>query len=393
MFGSVGRRGRECKLRQLKVAASALTVLVVVAAGCGTSTASGGASTSTSRSPALTAAQIEAGAGHACVVGGSGTPHVTWPQVANPIISYSNAGAKDEAVIWAGGRWHMLFSYMTHSASDPGGVRWNIATATSTDMVHWSAPDPWPAQIGVVGVASPDIVREPSGEYVVTYQSNAGPTTSTQDKLFYRTSSDLVHWSTPKTLARNLAPGPADRQIDPALAFTGHGLILGFKASVGSSTAQEFEIAASYSGSLTGPWVLLGQPNVSVYQNTVENYEFVHAAGHWQLIATTNLLDQPWIFQLTGNPTTPTAWLKWGRGRQLIVPSQAWNSGPGISSVGFEHANSAFLCNARATDGYYYLLYAGSTELTQFGGWGHARIGIARSRDLVHWEAAPGRSG
>ncbi len=386
--------------------AAAVAVLVVVTAGCGTSTPSGtsgpsgatgatGASgATTSRSPSLTTTQIEAGADHACVISsGSTAPRVAWSQMSNPILSYPDAGAKDEAIIWAGGEWHMLFSYMTHDAADPGGVKWNIATATSSDMVHWSPPDPWPAQVGVVGVASPDIVREPSGLYVVTYQSNAGPETSTQDKLFYRTSPDLVHWSTPEPLARNLAPGPSDRQIDPALAFTGHGVVLGFKASSGSSTVQAFEVAASYSGSLTGPWVLLGQPNISVYQNTVENYEFVWAAGHWRLIATTNILDQPWIFTLTGDPATPKGWLEWGQGRQLLVPSQAWNSGPGISSVGYEHANSAFLCNAHTADGYYYLLYAGSSELTQFGGWGHARIGIARSKDLVHWEAPADRTG
>ena len=36
--------------------------------------------------------------------------------------------------------------------------------------------------------------------------------------------------------------------------------------------------------------------------------------------------------------------------------------------------------------GYYYVTYAGSSELTRFGGWGHAEIGIARSTDLVHWQ-------
>jgi len=71
------------------------------------------------------------------------------------------------------------------------------------------------------------------------------------------------------------------------------------------------------------------------------------------------------------------------------VPGQAWDSGPGISSVGYEHANSVFVCDARAADGYYYITYSGSDELTQFGGWGHAEIGIARSTDLVHW-STPG---
>ena len=31
-----------------------------------------------------------------------------------------------------------------------------------------------------------------------------------------------------------------------------------------------------------------------------------------------------------------------------------------------------------------------STELTRYGGWGHARIGLARSNDLVHREVPPG---
>ena len=83
----------------------------------------------------------------------------------------------------------------------------------------------------------------------------------------------------------------------------------------------------------------------------------------------------------------------------LVIPGQSWDTGPGISSVGFEHANSVYLCDARTdattggpggsppgAHGYYYVTYAGSDELTHFGGWGHAEIGIARSTDLVHWQ-------
>jgi hypothetical protein len=33
--------------------------------------------------------------------------------------------------------------------------------------------------------------------------------------------------------------------------------------------------------------------------------------------------------------------------------------------------------------------YAGSTDLTRVGGWGHARIGLARSTDLVNWQVPP----
>lgn len=69
----------------------------------------------------------------------------------------------------------------------------------------------------------------------------------------------------------------------------------------------------------------------------------------------------------------------------LDIPGQTWDSGPGLSSVDYEHANSVYLCDAHAADGEYYVTYSGSNELTSFGGWGHATIGIARSTDLVHW--------
>ena len=70
----------------------------------------------------------------------------------------------------------------------------------------------------------------------------------------------------------------------------------------------------------------------------------------------------------------------------LVIPGQSWDSGHGLSSVDYEHANSVYLCDAHAADGEYYVTYSGSDELTHFGGWGHAKIGIARSTDLVHWQ-------
>ena len=63
------------------------------------------------------------------------------------------------------------------------------------------------------------------------------------------------------------------------------------------------------------------------------------------LVATSNALDQPFIFALgPGDPTSPPTWLHWSEGQELLVPNQTFNSGQGVSSVGYEHANSAFLC-------------------------------------------------
>jgi hypothetical protein len=193
----------------------------------------------------------------------------------------------------------------------------------------------------------------------------------------------------PHPLAQSLVPSPEDRMIDGALVFTGHQVLLGFKYS-SPSQPSVFEMARSTTGSLQGPWQLVGRPDITVNGDTIENYEFLTLAGRWRLVATSNTLDQPWIFTLAGDPGTAAGWLHWRGGYQLDIPSEAFNSGAGISSVGFEHANSAFVCDATSLPGhFYYAVYAGSTELTRFGGWGQARIGVARSTDLVHWSVPP----
>ena len=352
-----------------------------------------GASPSASAaSQRLTADQLTAGASHACVPAGGRAPTVDWSALHDPVLAATAGGVKDEAAVWAGGHWHLLFSYVSYDPSGPGGIRWDIAAATSTDMVHWSAVDPWPPQPGVSGVASPDIVRQPSGTYLVTYQSDPGalPPSSENSRLYYRTSADLRHWSAPRALAHSLAPAPTDRMIDGALVYTGHQLLLGFKYS-SPSQPDVFEVARSASGGPQGPWTVVGRPDITVEGGTVENYEFVRVAGLWRLMATSNNLDQPWLFTLSGNPDRARGWLSWSPGRQLDIPAQPFDTGSGLSSVGFEHANSAFLCDAGGRPGHFvYLFYAGSDELTQFDGWGHAEIGVARSTDLVHWQVPPG---
>ncbi|MHB8497466.1 MAG: glycoside hydrolase family protein [Acidimicrobiales bacterium] len=373
-----------------------IAVVALVVTGCGTATSS--PASSGAISPPLTHAAVLAGAGRSCVVPGSGPPKVAWSELENPILSSPIAGVKDEAIIWAGGLWHMLFGYVTNDPSSPGGVRWQVGTAVSTDLAHWSKPTFWPSQPGVIGAGGPDVARSPNGTFVVAF-GTAGGTNGTANKSFYRTSTNLETWSAAYPLAPNMAPNPRDPMIDPVVAFTGHGAVLGFKVGssqfpVASNTSgQAFEIAWSPSGSLHGPWISVGRPNIAIYGDTVEDTELFTVGGRWHLLAMSNTLDQPWLFTLSGNPSVPSGWLSWSDGRRLHVPRESWNSGPGLSSIGFQHANSAFLCNARASDGYYYLFYSGSKELTQFDGVGHAKIGVARSTDLVHWQVPPAGAG
>lgn len=310
-------------------------------------------------------AAVAPGQDHECIVG---TPPrvIDWAALRNPIQSFAHVGVKDQALQWSGGAWHMLYSAMTEGGS-PAAVHFSVAISSSANLRGWTSP-----RVIARNGASPDIVRDPAGRFIVTYQTPSG--------LEYRTSSgaSLRSWSP----AHALAHGLAGRMIDGALAFTGHGVILGFKAG---TVSQHFEIA--WAPSLGGRFRLVGRPDIVVYHDTVENYEFVSTGGVWRLVATSNTLDQPFLFTLgPGDPSVASTWLDWVDGRQLIVPSQPFDSGPGVSSVDYEHANSAYLCVG--PHGEDYLTYAGSTELTRFGGWGHARIGIARSQNLINWQAA-----
>ncbi len=229
-------------------------------------------------------------------------------------------------------------------------------------------------------------MQAPDGTSVATYQSNPGDVGGAA-KLSYRTSTDLQHWSEPKPLARSLHPAAGDRMIDGALAYAAGGLILGYKYGLADGDQkQAFEIAFSPSGSLDGPWTFVGRPAISVFGDTLENYEFLQIDGRWHLVATTNVLDRPYFATLAGSPDSPQGWLHWSDGRVLDIPEEAWNHGAGVSSVTHEVANAIYLCDARALDGHFYAFYAGSDELTAFDGWGHAKIGVARSTDLVHWE-------
>jgi hypothetical protein len=315
----------------------------------------------------VSGAKVAPGHDHDCIVGPP-PRRIDWADLRNPVLSFLTVGVKDQALQWSDGAWHMLFSDMTKTAAPPY-VRFEVAVVQSPDLRRWSAP-----RVIAPNAASPDIVRDPDGTFIVTYQTPHG--------LEYRTSSSasLTSWSRPHPLA----PGLAGRMIDAALAFTGRGVILGFKAG---TTSQHFEIA--WAPSLAKPFRLVGRPDIVVYGDTVENYEFLTLGGAWHLVATSNTLDQPFIFTLgPGDPTSPSTWLHWSDGRELVVPNQAFDSGSGISSVGYEHANSAFLCVGRGGEDY--LTYAGSTELSSYGGWGHARIGMARSSDLVDWQVPPG---
>lgn len=345
---------------------AAVILLPATLTGCSSGAGSRGSATATTTPSTTTKATTVPAA----------VPPVDWSQLRNPIVTSVDHAVKDAALVAVDGKWFASFS-----AVDARGA-WRIGIEHSSDLRTWSPMTFMPHDAAVEGEASPDVVRAPNGEYVITYQSYVHDVRGGLAKLYYRTTTDFTRFSPAHPLLRPELAAPTDRLIDPALAWTPAGLVLGFKT--GADTPA-FEIARSPSGSLDGPWQIIGAPDIRVFGDTIENYQFVRIDGRWKLLATSNQLDRPFLFDLAGDPKRPRGWLHWSKGRQLEVPQEAFNPGSGITGSTFEHANCAFLIDLRARDGHFYLLYEDSPEKSSFGGEGPGVLAIARSSDLVHW--------
>jgi hypothetical protein len=368
--------------------AGVLAAVTGTLAGCGGSGSPKAATPATTRPATVSPASVSPTAaftgGQGCLGPGSGRAVIAWSKLHNPIFTSAASSAKDEVVHLFGGRWYLLFSSAAEvpGAASGSPAHWSIGAASSRDLSAFSPLSLWPDQPGTQGLASPDITQLPDGRFVVTYTSYPRETNG-EAKIYYRSSADLVTWSAPRPLGP--VRMPTERVIDPALAFLPRGVMLGYKIDLPGGR-QAFEVAFSPSGSLDGPWTIVGRPNISLYGDTVENYQFLRIDGQWRLTASSNQLDQPWLFALGGPPEDPASWLRWTGGYELNIPDEPWESAPGQTGATHEHANSAYLCDDRPLDGHFYLLFSGTTELTSYGGTGHNSIGIARTTDLIHWE-------
>jgi hypothetical protein len=308
---------------------------------------------------------------HECVPGtkrGRGDAKVAWKQLENPVFALDHM-TKDQSLRLVDGQWHLFFS--ERLLNDDESTR--TGHWVSTDFKEWSPAEPrrlW---------GSPDITRAADGNYVLSHQL-PHPTIPDVSRISYATAPDPSGpWSESVEFVPELFPG--ERIIDAAVAHTGDGLYLMFKRGLHESIEQDMHVIRSAGGSLAGPWEYLGMPDLPLS----ENFQFLVVDGKWHLLATRIPQHQPLLFRLKGDPTEPESWLRWKQVREFKIPDEDWNTG---RNPGFDHevANSSYLCDARELDGYWYLVYAGSTELETFDGRGHAKLGVARSKDLRKWE-------
>jgi len=322
---------------------------------------------------------------------GSAFP-IPWEALSNPVLADPDIPLKDPCVVYDRGFFHIFTSG---------------ASYRTRDFRTYEGPFP--------GYGSPDITRAADGRFVLVYQTrdtaNPGPDPRVDPespdnlhrRLCFRISRDLETWSEERELYPSLPP---DRHIDGALAYDSQCgcYYLGFKTGV---TIQQFRVARSQGPELDGNWIgpvkayagegCLLDKLFPILGDTItrwaENYQFLRIDGRWRMIATARdprrPIDfgymeshEPFVYELRGEGRTLEEWTDWVGKRQLEVPREEWNS--------LMHANSAYLCDWRGHDGYFYLFYAGTNQPTEDGR-GHGRIGVVRSRDLVDWKL-PGQT-
>ncbi|HEY4379296.1 MAG TPA: family 43 glycosylhydrolase [Acidobacteriaceae bacterium] len=315
-------------------------------------------------------------------------PLIDWQGLRNPVLSYPDWSIKDSAMAYRAGTFYIFFSAFY---SERGQVRSHVVEVSTRDFKHYSQPifnfdgeeDGW------MGMCSPDVQRL-RGKYVMTFNS-WGDKPGKPNQLFYMTSDDLLHWTPRKTLGLNLTKIGNQRVIDAALAEADGGYYLVYKEQ---SPGIHSRPRIAFSTSLDAPFryvddgigALLmkdGKDNGFFH----ENYELLQADGQWYLLTTDYLHNQvspdkydvqaPYLYALEAG----SHWLKWTRGYTFDLPQEAFNQ----ESI----ANAAALYDWQKYDGYYYVIYAGRNEGQLYAKRGWNQLGLARSKDLIHW-SVPG---
>ena len=302
-------------------------------------------------------------------------PALEWANLRNPILAYPDRMLKDPTVAYHNGYFYLFCS--TRFADDVGDDCL-VPFYRSRDLQTFEEL----TNANLPSVGSPSIFYH-NGEYIMAFQKSVLGADPDYRRLFYATSEDLIYWCKPRPLAHELHP--TLRCIDATLAHHSGRYILGYKAW------QVFYV--SEARALDGPWSEPERAWPGGPFDWAENYQFVKIDDSWRMIATSRPPEgrpssplitayvgqhEPFAYTMEGDGTSLLHWARWGMKRHLEIPIEDWNQ--------IMHSNSAVLLDLRVHDGFFYLFYAGANDGETFDGRGHAKIGVARSTDLIHWE-------
>lgn len=300
-----------------------------------------------------------------CAAGGAAdpAPGIDWASLRNPVHAHDGWSVKDACVATRDGAFHLFYSAFF---LDRGRERSHVVHVQTADWRTFSDPlSVWDGRDdGWIGMASPAIVRA-GGRWYLAYNS-WGDHLDKPNQLFYAVSDDLERWERDRPLAHDLTAG--ERAIDAALLRHDGRWFLIYK--------EHQTPRMAWADGVDGPWRPLGRPSGGWF----ENAQLLVIDGVVHLLAT-GRGHRPYLARLEGDPADPASWLRWSDFRRLDVPEEGFNT--------HDRSNAAFLLDRRAADGWWYLLYAGSTEGWSHAGRGDNRLGLARSRDLRQWAVPP----
>lgn len=299
-----------------------------------------------------------------------------WYEIKNPVYFHEGWSTKDACMIEKDGVFHLFFSAFFY---ERGRERSHVTSVYTKDFKEFSEPlflwdgrsDDWR------GMCSPSI-NKIGNKYYLTYNS-WGDKKGQPNQLFYAVSTNLVDWQKGLPLAHNLTAGK--RAIDAAVAYTGSEYYLMYKEGKPGTTRLARAL------SIDGAWEFVGDglPQLLMAADgkdngrTHENYEFMNIDGQWMLLTTDYRPHEMHIYQMAGSGGRKEDWLKWVNGRVLLMPQEDFNTD--------HNSNAGFIADRRDLDGYFYCIYAGRTEGKTHAKRGDNKLGVARSRDLVNWQA------
>jgi hypothetical protein len=304
---------------------------------------------------------------------------LSWNTLRNPFYAHDGWSVKDVAVSY--GPDGVIHVYFSAFFMDAGMERCHVAQTSTRDLRAFT-----PAVVifdgqsdGWIGMCSPDVQRI-GGQYVMTFNA-WGDASPKPKQLFYATSPDLTTWSAAHPLAATLTAGRS--YIDAALAPSAGRLFLFYKDD------QTLKTHLAAGPALDGPWHVVGSglPTFMTASGQEmgqvhENYQLLPIDGHWRLLSTdySPVTNEGFLYAMPGDGAAETDWLTWQSGYKLAVPKEAFNT---------NHVdNAAYLADQRASDGFFYLFYAGRTEGTTHAGRGDNKLGVSRSTDLMLWKPA-----
>ncbi len=297
-----------------------------------------------------------------CATAGARKPFIDWANLRNPVYSHPGWSVKDASMVYDRGWFYIFFSAFYH---DAGKERSHVSAVRTRDFREFSEPlFVWSGrEDGWEGAASPDVVRH-KGRYYMTFNT-WGDKPGKPNQLMYATSTDLVHWTGFLPLAADITAGV--RSIDAAVAFDRGRVMLVYKREQTPQVATAPRIDSPQ-------WDSVGRPMGDTW---FENAQFIRIDGRWWMLAT-HKGHKPYLSRIDGDGSDPRHWLRYGEPGPCVVPKEGFNTS--------DLSNAASLCDFRSRDGYFYLLYAGTTENKSHAGRGDNTLALARSKDLVTWE-------